>query len=412
MAARNRLVIIFPTDAGATCLRLPPLHHEETFSRVRFYSLLVILHQILEHAILTPTDVFKSPVNREGYTGGDALKAVLLKNTGRVAVEELVPPRLERGDILVEMKVCGLCGTDVEKMHGQYTASKPVLGHEAAGVVADVGEGADDFKVGDRIFPHHHTPCYNCHFCRQGSETMCTEYRSSNLDPGGFSEYFRVPSWNIRQGGVLKLAEDVSFEEASFIEPIGCCIRGLSRCRVSEGDSVLVVGAGPMGLTHLQLLKDIGAKVLVSDINKMRLAFAEDQGAYGIYAAGDVDVPSSVRGDTGGRGVDVAMVASGSPKAIVQALKAVRKGGTVCLFGVPIVGSVLDYDFSDIFNSEVSIISSYGATEAETKAALKMIEERKVNPASLITHRFRLEEFEDAVETAMRGDGMKIIIAP
>jgi L-iditol 2-dehydrogenase len=128
----------------------------------------VILHQILEHAILTPTDVFKSLVNREGYTGEYLVKAVLLKNKGKVTVEELVPPRLERGDILVEMKVCGLCG--------KYTASKPVLGHEAAGVVADVGEGVDDFKVGDRVFPHHHTPCYNCHFCRQGSETMCTEY--------------------------------------------------------------------------------------------------------------------------------------------------------------------------------------------------------------------------------------------
>ncbi|MFQ6135462.1 MAG: zinc-binding dehydrogenase, partial [Nitrososphaerales archaeon] len=152
--------------------------------------------------------------------------------------------------------------------------------------------------------------------------------------------------------------------------------------------------------------------VLVSEINKMRLAFAESQGAFAVYDAGVVDVPSKVKQDTGGLGVDLALVASGSPKTIVQALKSVRKGGTVCLFGVPVAGSVLDYDFSDIFNSEVSIISSYSATEAETKAALKMIEERRVNPSSLITHRFRLEEFEEAVKTAMRGDGMKIIITP
>lgn len=340
------------------------------------------------------------------------MKAVLLREVGVVAVEDVATPTLEKGDMLVEMKACGLCGTDVEKIHGQYTAAMPVLGHEAAGVVVDVGEDVVGFEVGDRVFPHHHTPCRVCYFCKRGSETMCSRYRSSNIEPGGFSEYIRVPAWNIQQGGVLKIQEAVSFEEASFIEPLACCVRGLTRSRVSEGATVLVVGAGPMGLTHLQLLKSMGATVFVSDISKMRLAYAERQGASAVYNAGEVDIPSKVRGDTDSRGVDVAVVASGSPKAIVQALKVVRKGGTVCLFGVPVVGSILDYDFSNIFNSEVSIVSSYGATEVETVAALKMIENRKVDPASLITHRFRLEKFKEAVETAVKGDCMKIIITP
>ncbi len=340
------------------------------------------------------------------------MKSILLKSLGNAAVEELATPSLKYGDILVEMKACGLCGTDIEKMHGQYTAALPVLGHEATGVVVDVGEEVDGLKIGDRVFPHHHVPCYNCYFCKHGNETMCSHYRTSNLDPGGFSEYFRVPAWNVRGGGVLNLPSHVSFDEASFIEPTACCIRSLNRCQISEGVSVLVVGAGPMGLTQLQLLLLHGAKVFVSDLSEMRLKFAEKMGASSVYDAAKTDVPSEVMKETESRGVDLAVVVSGNPKAIVQALKAVRKGGKVCLFGVPIKGSVLDYDFSEMFNSELSIISSYGATEAETKAALQLIENHKLNLSSLITHKFTLEKFNEAVETAKKGNCMKVIITP
>lgn len=339
------------------------------------------------------------------------MKAILLKNSGKHVVEEMSLPTLDSGDVLVEMSVCGLCGTDIEKLHGQYTAAAPVLGHEAVGVIASVGKDVIGLKVGDRVFPHHHTPCRICYYCKKGNETMCSKYRSSNLDPSGFAEFFRVPSWNIKQGGVLKIPKNVSFEEASLIEPVACCLRGLSRSRVSKGDTVLVVGAGPVGITHLQLLRNIGARVLVSDINKKRLSFAEGQGASAIYNALD-DVSSKVRSDTGGVGVDVSLVASGSPKAIVQALKSVRKGGVVCLFGIPVVGSILDYDFSNIFNNEVSIVSSYGATENETISALNLIEEHNIDAKSLISDRFNLDEFEEAVEKAEKGDCMKIIITP
>jgi len=335
-----------------------------------------------------------------------------MNDSGGIEVKEVMKPKVRNGDILVEMKVCGLCGTDLEKMHGQYTAAKPVLGHEAAGIVVETTEDTKQFAVGDRVFPHHHTPCNNCKFCNKGNKTMCIQYRSSNLDPSGFSEYFRVPAWNIKQGGVLQLPEKVSFEEASFIEPIACCIRGLSRSKVSSDDTVLVIGAGPVGLTHLQLLKNIGSDILISDINKKRLNIAKLQGATKTYDITDGDVPTRVREDTDGLGVDVALIATGNPKGIIQALKAVRKGGTVCLFGVPVIGSFLNYDFSDVFNSEISIISSYGATETETKKALELIKTHQVDPASLITDRFAIDKFEEAVNKATKGGGMKIIITP
>ncbi len=334
----------------------------------------------------------------------------MLRKKGQVVLEELELPTLASGDILVKMKVCGLCGTDIEKIQGQYNAAKPVLGHEVTGVVTDVGKDVDEVKVGDRVFPHHHTSCHSCLLCRKGSVTMCSHYRASNIDPGGFSEYFRVPFWNIQQGGVLKFTENISFEEASFIEPIGCCLRCISKCSVSKLDSVLVIGAGPMGLIHLQLLKQIGAKVLVSDINKKRLGLAKDMGAFATYDVCRVDVASKIRDETDGLGVDVALVAAGSPGAIVQALRSVRKGGRVSLFGVPVMGSILDYDFSKVFNSEISIISSYGATEVETKDALQLIKEKKLNVESLITHRFTLDEFEEAITVASKGNGLKILI--
>jgi len=241
---------------------------------------------------------------------------------------------------------------------------------------------------------------------------MCPHYRANNLDPGGFSKYFRVPAWNVEHGGVLKLPGHVTFEEASLIEPTACCIRALNRCNISRDETVLVIGAGPIGLTHVRLLSMRGANVMVSDINTTRLEFAERFGASIVHDAAKTDVPSKIKEQTGGVGADLVVVASGSSGAVVQALNAVRRGGKVCLFGVPAKGSRLNYDFSDIFNFEISIITSNAATEVETKAALRLMEECKLNLTSLITHRFKLDDFETAVETALEGNCEKIIITP
>ena len=345
----------------------------------------------------------------------DVLKAVLLRkdpgaSSPRASLSEVPVPALADGDVLVSMKACGLCGTDIEKLHGEYTAAMPVLGHEAVGVVTSTLGDVGDLKEGDRVFPHHHVPCHRCHYCRHGSETMCKEYRGSNIDPGGFSELFRVPSWNVKGGGVLKLPANVGFEEASMIEPAACCIRALDRCGVGPDDSVLVVGAGPVGMTHSLILLSMKAKVYVSDVIETRLALAGRSGVQAAFDAARADVPTSVRDVTGGRGADLAIVASGSQRAIIQALKSVRRGGKVCLFGVPVKGSVLDYDIGDVFNSEVSIISSYAATDVETRKALAMMADRRVDFGSLITHRFSLGDFDRAVQTSVKGEGMKTII--
>ncbi|MBI3858733.1 MAG: alcohol dehydrogenase catalytic domain-containing protein [Thaumarchaeota archaeon] len=318
---------------------------------------------------------------------------------------------LHDGDVLVEMRACGLCGTDIEKLKGEYTAAMPVLGHEAVGVVARLGPRVKGFHVGDRVFPHHHVPCGRCGYCLRGSLTMCDDYRKSNLSPGGFSEFFKVPGRNVLKGGVLALPPGLSFQEAALIEPVACCLRAIDRCGAKRGDSVLVAGAGPAGMAHALLLRSMGAKVMISDVSEWRLSFARRLGfRHALDAKSEVE--ESVMRETEERGADVVIVASGSPNAVVQGMRSVRKGGTVCLFGIPVEGSSLEYSLSAVYNREVSIIPSYGATEADTRRALKIVASGRINFRSLITGRYTLDRFDQAVEAASGGGQMKVIVLP
>ena len=328
----------------------------------------------------------------------------------KVELAEMDVPVPGRGELVVKMEACGLCGTDLEKMRGEYTASMPILGHEAAGVISAVGDGVTSFKEGDRVFPHHHVPCYECYFCKAGDDTMCDMYRKSNIPPGGFSEYFRVPEWNVAKGGVLPLPHEVTFEEGALIEPTACCLRGI-RKHAKAGETVLVVGAGPVGLMHALLLEPMEVRVVISDISRPRLEFAERMRLGMVLDASKDDVPGRLRTETQGRGADLAIVASGSKAAIMQALGSIRKGGRVCLFGVPTKGSVLGYDISELYNSGQQIVTSYGADDVDTKAALGIIAS---NPdfARLVTHRFSLSKFDDAVAAASGGEAMKVIVTP
>ncbi len=345
------------------------------------------------------------------------MKSVVLESSPRgghlkASLAEVEDPIPGPGELVVDMEACGLCGTDLEKMRGEYTASMPRIGHEAVGRVASVGEGVTEFKAGDPIFPHHHVPCYECYLCRAGAETMCERYRTSNLDPGGFSESFRVPAWNVGKGGVLKLPDGMDFKVASMIEPLACCVRALVLCKVIEGDTVLVAGAGPVGMSHALLLREMGAKVIVSDVSGPRLELAEKAGVDLALNASREEVPQRVKTESGGRGADLAIVATGSKEAVLQGLKAIRKGGTVCLFGVPQKGSVLDYDLSELYNSGQHIVTSYAATEKDTKEALRILSAREEDFGALITHTFPLARFGEAVEAATSARAMKVVITP
>jgi len=336
------------------------------------------------------------------------MKAVLMEN-GRVVIKDVPVPKLQPGDVLVKMKACGICGTDIEKIHGQYTASMPVLGHEPSGIIEE--STVEWLKEGMRVFAHHHVPDYTCYYCTHGSPTMCPMYRRTNLDPGGFAEYFRVPAHNVRNGGVLILPDHVTFEEGAFVEPLATVVRAQRRAGIRRGDHVLVVGTGPMGMLHIMLAKAKGAgEVIVSEPSEFRLNFSLKVGADHALNPKKDNVPEEVRKLTEGRGVDVAIVASGAPQAILTALHSVRKGGTVLLFGVPYKGTVLDYDVSELLNNEISIIPSNAAVEEDTREALQLIAEGKINVSELVTHRFGIDEFLEAVKVAESGEAIKVLI--
>ena len=181
------------------------------------------------------------------------MKTAFVKEPSTISVDETEKPAIRPGDILVQMHACGICGSDLEKVFGQYGKPSMRLGHEPAGIVIEVGSNVSEFKKGDRVFTHHHVPCYSCHLCKHGNETMCEKYSETNLLPCGLSEEYVVSEWHVSHGGVLKIPESVTFEEAAMIEPLACCVRAWTKYDYQEGDSVAIFGVGPTGMMHVMI---------------------------------------------------------------------------------------------------------------------------------------------------------------
>ena len=197
----------------------------------------------------------------------------------KITLVESELPGYKDDEIVVRMRSCGICGSDLEKVYGNYGMKSLRVGHEPAGAVIKVGKNIKKFQEGDRVFVHHHVSCYSCRYCIQGNYTMCNNYQTSNIDPCGLSEEFVVPKWNIEHGGVLKLPDTISYDEAALIEPFACCIRGLNKISIKHGDDVAILGAGPTGVMHTLLARLRGVnKIVVSDINEFRLGFVRQYG--------------------------------------------------------------------------------------------------------------------------------------
>ncbi|MGI0045784.1 MAG: zinc-dependent dehydrogenase [Nitrosotalea sp.] len=340
------------------------------------------------------------------------MKAVYVKSPSNVEIKDVERPHAGNNDIVVTMKACGVCGSDLEKIYGQYSQPSMRLGHEPSGVISEIGSGVKEFKKGDRVFVHHHVPCYSCHFCLHGNETMCQKYSETNLSPCGLAEEFLVPDWNVSHGGVIKLPDHISFDEASMIEPLACCIRAWNKIKFSQGDSVAILGAGPTGMMHVMLSKIFGMKdIFCFDINDFRLSFAKQLGITSSIHSSDPEAYQKILSGTQNRGVDVVIVATGSLNAIAQSIDIVRKGGTIVLFGVPAKDAKMSIDISKIYSKEITLVPSYAASESDTNTAFKIIEEKKVDVNRLITHRFNLSESAKALEYAHQGnDSMKIVV--
>jgi L-iditol 2-dehydrogenase len=342
------------------------------------------------------------------------MKAASIRAKGSVIVQEIETPKVLDKDVLVKMRVCGLCGSDLEKVYGRYGMASTQLGHEPSGEVIEIGKSVNDFSPGDRVFLHHHVACYSCYFCRHGDYTMCSAYQKSSINPCGLSEQILVPSWNISHGGLMKLPDSMTFEEASFIEPLACCIRALNKCNIQKGDDIVILGTGPAGIMHAILAKAFGVgRVIVVDINEFRLNFAKKicNSIQTFNSTTEKDWILRLKSLTNSRGADISIVATGNTRALIQAFDAIRKGGKVMLFGVPSKRSKVSLDIDKIYSNELSFISSYAASEVETNQALTLIAEKHIDVKRLITHRFDIKRTQEAIKCAYEADGtMKVVV--
>jgi L-iditol 2-dehydrogenase len=328
-----------------------------------------------------------------------------------IRLEEMPIPEIGPGELLVQMKACGLCGSDLMSWYADEKAPT-VLGHEPTGVVVEVGAGVEQFAAGDRVFLHHHVPCFTCHYCTRGSYTLCDTFKATHLDPGGFAEFIRVPALNVERD-VLHLPDEMSFEEGTMIEPLATCIRGIERSGLQKGDTVAVLGAGVSGLSLLQLARLWGAtKIVATDLVDYRLDMARHLGAdVAIHA--DEDVIAQVRDLNEGRGADVVYVCVGHLKVMEQALALVEKGGTVLFFAPTPPAAILPVSPHRLLFEEVTVTGTYSCTPQETRLSHKLIATERVNVRDLITHRFHLAGLGEAIALAAKAqESLKIIVTP
>ncbi|HUW08383.1 MAG TPA: zinc-dependent dehydrogenase, partial [Anaerolineae bacterium] len=326
-----------------------------------------------------------------------------------VRLEEMPVPNIGPGELLVQMKACGLCGSDLMSWYTDKKAPT-VLGHEPTGVVVQAGAGVEQFAPGDRVFVHHHVPCFTCHYCSRGFYTLCATFKGTHLDPGGFAEFIRVPALNVERD-VLHLPDGMSFEEGALIEPVATCIRGIKRSGLQKGDTVAVLGVGVSGLTLVQLARLWGAtKIVATDLVDYRLEMALRLGADHAIHAGE-DVIGRVRELNAGRGADVVFVSVGHLQVMEQALALVEKGGTVLFFAPTQPGTTLPVSPHRLIFEEVTVTGTYSCTPQETRLSLKLIEAGRINVRDLITHRFDLAGVREAMDLAARAqESLKIVI--
>src|SRR5439155_15174454 len=338
--------------------------------------------------------------------------AVEYHSNDDVRIVDLPIPEIGPGELLVQLQACGLCASDVMEWYMKPRA--PIYpGHEPVGVIAAVGEGVQQFFVGQRVFIHHHVPCMVCHFCQRGSFSQCLTFRATRLYPGGLAEYIRVPALNA-QIDVLPLPDELSFEAATLIEPLACCVRGINRSAIQSGDSVLVLGAGSNGLMLAQLAQQRGAvRVIIVDPIAYRRKHALDAGIDHVLdpGSGQENLIQQIYNVNDRLKPDIVLVTPSAISAMQQGLQLVGPGGTVLFFAPPPPSSTLPFTPNTLFFQQISLRTSYSAGPYETRLALDLSCTGRIRPEAVITHRFPLREAMQAFAlVAKPGDALKVLI--
>jgi len=340
------------------------------------------------------------------------MKVGMYYNNSDVRVEELPRPVIGDGDVLIKVIASGICGSDVMEWY-RIKKAPMVLGHELTGEVVETGRDVEGFQPGDRVFAIHHVPCNRCPECLKGHETACEVFQGvNNFEPGGFSEYLKVGGRSV-DTGIMKLPEEMTFEEGTFIEPLGTVLRGIRAAGLQPGDSLIVFGSGMAGLLHIKAARALGAGTIIAvDIEESRLEAAKKAGASHTIKA-DKDVPAFIRKNNGGRLADRVIISTGALPAVRQALDSVGRGGTVLFFAVHNPGETVDIDFNPYWRNDISFKTSYGSAPIDHLQAIELIRSRRVTVNDMVTHRFPLDEIAKGFAMAAEGKAcLKVIIEP
>jgi L-iditol 2-dehydrogenase len=338
------------------------------------------------------------------------MKAALVGPNGGVNMTDVADPVPGEGEVLVKLRCCGVCGTDLEKVQGVGITTK-ILGHETVGEVDEVGKGVSGLSRGMRVFAHHHVPCYSCDVCRRGQTTYCPEFARHNLVPCGLAERFIVPKFNVDRGAVLELPDGLGYEDASLIEPLSCCILGLNTAGLTNVRNAVIYGAGPVGLMIYKLLVRSGVQnVAIGDVAEYRNSFSRRLGAELVFDPSNREDKDRVILSTMPYGPELIVVATASTAALEDSMRTAARGGRVLLFGAPKRGATGTIDLAHFFLNGTSLVTSYASSENETKEATRLLAEGSISLSGLITHRFTLAESAQAFAAAAQQHCMKALI--
>ncbi len=347
------------------------------------------------------------------------MSAAVYRGKQRVCVERIPLPEIRSGEVLVRIRSCGVCATDLKKVEYDLLLPPRVFGHEMAGEIVCVGKGVRGWKLGDRVVVFHHIPCGRCFYCERKEYAQCSVYKRTGtvaaFEPsgGGFAEYIRVLPWIVREG-MVRIPSGVTFDEACMLEPVNTCLKGVDRLGLRRNDVVLVFGQGPIGLIFTQLIRARSGRPMALDLIPRRLKLARKLGAYDVLDPRSPKFATWVEKATGGRGADAAILAVPSEVAFQQALKGIRPGGRVMLFAHTKRGDSLSFDAGTVCVDEKTILGSYSSSIDIQPEVTRLVFSRKVKMAPLISHRFPLSRIRQAFHLASHptAKSFKVIVNP
>lgn len=342
---------------------------------------------------------------RSAETSEGHMRAGVYRAPGRVVLESVPIPAIGEGEVLFRVAACGICGTDIKKIHQGFIQPPQILGHELAGTIVKVGPGVKKFKPGDRVVSFHHIPCGECFYCERRLFSQCAQYKRTGLtagfDPngGGFAQYVRAMPWIVERG-MMALPAGVTFEDATFVEPVNTCLKAVRKARVVKGETVLVIGQGPIGMLLMILARQMGANVYSSDPMAGRRAASVKFGAAESFDPRKTNLIEEIRRRTGGRGADAVLLAAPNAALVPEALAIARPGGRVLLFAHNDPVLRLEFPAAAIGVEEKEILGSYSASVDEQEESAALVFEQRVPTRELVSHRFPLERISEALDLA------------